>query len=813
MSEAGAESALAGDAELMAAIRAGDTTAYGELYQRHVAAAQSLARQLVRGQAEVDDVVAETFSKVLDVMRRGGGPQEAFRPYLLTAVRRVAYDRHRGERRSVVTDEIETYDPGQPFVDPAVAGLERSLIARAFLSLPERWRAVLWHTEIEEAKPADVAPLLGLTANGVAALAYRAREGLRQAYLQMHLTGPARPECRPVVGKLGAFVRGGLAAREAKVVTAHLDGCPDCRTVYAELADVNSGLRAIVAPIFLGPLAAAYLAALSVKGGALAGWLATWLLWLRHAPRGQQAMTIGGTVATAAAVVAAVVVTLALAGSAGAALSARRAAAAPPPTGRSPSGPRPRIVAARAPVPEIPPAVQPSRSATPSSPPVIPPPRTPSPPVRATAPPVRLSAQVDPAGALLPGSAGLLAFSVTDGSHRTTRELSARITLPPGVSFPGSGTAGSGTATAGSGLARPGQPDLAPGWACGATTAGVTCTHGPLAAGQAAPGYLRVAVTAAAPLGPVPTLTVRSGGREAARATGSAGVSATGLAARFAATGRLDTIMTGNVLPGSHCPGSHRAGSHCAGSHRGQGRSASAALSLPGGVVWAGLYWSGPGAPGHPALGLLAPGGGYQQVSAASTVVTRLGGVPAYQAYADVTDLVAAGGSGTWRAALTSGAARRSAATGWTLVVVARDPAAPSGQTVVLDGARPAGAGPGGEPLPLDGLFPPGAAAEMQSAAWNGLRYGADPALISWRELLPASRSVALAGGGAPGLAGVVAAGTSADTTQLGPRPRCSWPGSGSAVPLACPVPDLSGRPRRPVPGQAPAAHLAATPA
>jgi hypothetical protein len=40
--------------------------------------------------------------------------------------------------------------------------------------------------------------LLGLSANSVAALAYRAREGLRQAYLQMHLSGAVRDECRPV---------------------------------------------------------------------------------------------------------------------------------------------------------------------------------------------------------------------------------------------------------------------------------------------------------------------------------------------------------------------------------------------------------------------------------------------------------------------------------------------------------------------------------------------------------------------------------------------------------------------------------------
>lgn len=389
---------------------------------------------------------------------------------------------------------------------------------------------------------------------------------------------------------------------------------------------------------------------------------------------------------------------------------------------------------------------------------------------------MRLSAQVAPAGALLRGSAGLLAFAVTDDSHHATQELSALITLPPGVSFPG-GTSGSGASgfttassvPASSALASSGSAgsvlagSASEGWTCGATASGIACTHGSLAAGQTAPGYLRVSVAANAPLGAAPTLTVNSGGRGTVRATGSAGVSATGLPARFAAAGRFDTIMTGNVL--SRCAsGSAGQRVHC-----GRERSASAPLHLPGNVVWAGLYWSGSGSPADPALGLLAPGGGYQQVSAASAAVTQLDGGPVYQAYADVTSLIAAGGSGTWRAALPPRAGQRSAATGWTLVVVTSDPAAPAGQTVVLDGAQPAG--PGSGLMPLDGLFPPGVSVGMQSAAWAGLRYGTDPALAGWREFLPAARSVTPPPGTAPYLAGVLAATTSADTTQLGPRP------------------------------------------
>ena len=183
-----AEPLLPSDADLIKASRTGDAAAYDSLFRRHVAAARGLARQLVRNRAEADDVVAEIFAKILALLHRGGGPDDAFRPYLLTTVRCTTYDRHRAERRQLVTDEMEAFDRGVPFADAAVADLERTMIARAFASLPERWQAVLWHIEIEGARPADVAPLLGLTANSVAALAYRAREGLRQAYLQMHLS-------------------------------------------------------------------------------------------------------------------------------------------------------------------------------------------------------------------------------------------------------------------------------------------------------------------------------------------------------------------------------------------------------------------------------------------------------------------------------------------------------------------------------------------------------------------------------------------------------------------------------------------------
>ena len=258
------------DAELISSVRGGDVTAYGQLFERHVQAANRLGRQLARG-PDVDDLVSEAFAKVLQVLQRGGGPDVAFRAYLLTAVRRLHVDRIRSGAKLQTTDDMTQFDPGVPFQDTAVADFENGAAAKAFASLPERWQLVLWHLEVEGQKPVDIAPLLGMSANSVSALAYRAREGLRQAFLTMHLADISAEECRWVNEHLGAYVRKGLARRDTAKVEEHLEECRRCTAMYLELTDVNSNLAGIIAPLLLGSAAAGYL---SSSGAGATGLLA-----------------------------------------------------------------------------------------------------------------------------------------------------------------------------------------------------------------------------------------------------------------------------------------------------------------------------------------------------------------------------------------------------------------------------------------------------------------------------------------------------------------------------------------------------------
>ncbi|WP_306366565.1 sigma-70 family RNA polymerase sigma factor [Nocardiopsis sp. CC223A] len=522
---------LTGDAEYIRRVREGETSAYAVLYERHAACARGLARQLLRGDAEVEDAVAEAFTRVLSVIQRGKGPTDSFRPYLLTAVRNAAYDRGRGEKRQVVTDDMESLDPGVPFVDPALEGLERSLIARAFLSLPERWQAVLWHTEIEGAKPSEAAAILGLNPNGVAALAYRAREGLRQAYLQMHLAGGTVPEaCRPTVGLLGGYVRGGLAKRDTAKVDKHLDGCADCREVYAELMDVNVGLRGVVLPLVVGVGATGYLA-LTPGGAATGAW------WSRMSRRQQQA-TAGGVAAAGVAVA----VALALVGGQTPVPPANEAAPAEVPAIQPPAAaPDPDTPPGEPRRPTDPPARNPQSPPRPGEPdptPAVTPADVPEEEVPAEEVPQALFAVgIDPVGALVPGGSGIMVLDVRNLGAPTLDEVVAMITLPPGVDMVSSGGAGNAVRLV------DGEGD----WSCAADSDGGECVRPAMGAGENSTYFFDVTVSPDARLD-VPASATVSSGTVSTAATGERGVTAEGVPARYATAGRVTVETVGNSL-------------------------------------------------------------------------------------------------------------------------------------------------------------------------------------------------------------------------------------------------------------------------
>ncbi|MEU1433613.1 sigma-70 family RNA polymerase sigma factor [Streptomyces sp. NPDC005786] len=276
------------DAALAAAIRAGgDAGATAELYRRHAPAVLVYARTCCRDPHTAEDLASEAFARTVQTVLDGRGPVHAWRPYLLTVVRRTAADWADGARRVDLTpgfgawldaaaqgggpDGPSREETGEERVVRAESG---GIVAHAFRSLPERWRAVLWHCVVEEEPAAKVGNLLGLTPSGVASLTARAREGLREAYLAAHAgQGAADEECRRCSARLAAAVRRSRPRGDVHL-DRHLERCGRCREAARELTDLNQRLRAVLPVavlLFGGPAYLEARAAAATVTGAVAG--------------------------------------------------------------------------------------------------------------------------------------------------------------------------------------------------------------------------------------------------------------------------------------------------------------------------------------------------------------------------------------------------------------------------------------------------------------------------------------------------------------------------------------------------------------
>jgi RNA polymerase sigma factor (sigma-70 family) len=270
MRHLGSESAVRSDESLIAVARGGDRGAFGVLWQRHARSGIRVARQFTSS-IDADDLVAEAFTLIYRQVLSGGGPDGSFRPYLYTTIRNLAR-RWGRTSRDISTDDLDEFEDPDTEGDPVVAALDRTFTVRAFRSLPERWQSVLWYTEVEGLDPHEVAPLLGLSANSVAALSYRAREGLRKAWLQAHVADTAgADDCRWTIAHLGDYSRSELSVKAADRVAAHLAGCEHCSIIAEEVDDVAARIALVLLPLILGGVAGgAMLTGAAVPSGAAA---------------------------------------------------------------------------------------------------------------------------------------------------------------------------------------------------------------------------------------------------------------------------------------------------------------------------------------------------------------------------------------------------------------------------------------------------------------------------------------------------------------------------------------------------------------
>lgn len=694
------------DAELIDAVRSGDPIAFGYLYSRHSAATTAMARYYARDNFTADDLVSEAFERTYAVLRGGGGPDVSFRAYIYTAVRRLGYEQTKKGRKTQVTDDFSAFEVPDDDVDPAVSSFERTLVTGAFATLPERWQAVLWYLEVEGMSPPEVAPMLGLTPNGVSALAYRAREGLREAYLQAHVaTVPVRPDCEQLRGKLGTHARGGLPRRDETKVVKHCETCAECAAIVAELRDVGHSMRAIIGPFLLGGSAVA-----GLGWGATAGTGTASAAVVAVAPTVALGVVpvavplMGAVVGAVAAVAAAAIIATALvfSGSPGdeppADAAAEPIAGAPFPE-PTPTRAGPRVLTAPTP-----------RPGPTNSPPISTDPVTRVNPLPGPAPDPAPSGEPEltfsmaDAGNLVLGRDGLVGVTLSNTGAVAATSISISVLLPTGVTIDPARAIGLGGAST---------------LACVPLAATALCTAPTLAAGTAVTIYLPVRVSIYADTTTAPSAAMSASGQPTQRVAADQPAVAGGLSARVILNGRYAETTTGAsfvscdttdptcVLAQNRTLGlplDNNNWTMIAQDGAGTGSvSSTTRVSIPSAarVAFAGLYWSSltPAGASDSMLAtaqLRAPDGSVTSVEAARVDhgLAELG--DSYQSMADVTSVVESGGSGAWAlsgARIGPGAASNPGAPvgrgvygGWSLVVVYEDPSLSVGQVAVFDG-------------------------------------------------------------------------------------------------------------------------------
>ena len=228
---------------------------YAALYREHNRRLVAYARSLTGSAAVAEDLAAEAHFRVWRRIR-AGHEVDNVAAYLTTTVRNLAAGRGRARRE--ITGEVADLAelPRDPARDRAIKDPERrashvDLISRLLKELPERWARALWYAEVEDLPLEAVGERIGAGASTTAVVLTRARERLRQAFLQSQPGMPRSEACEPYWKQMPTLVRGTASSRRTKHLADHCDECADCRARMLALTEANTRLPALLGPAIL----------------------------------------------------------------------------------------------------------------------------------------------------------------------------------------------------------------------------------------------------------------------------------------------------------------------------------------------------------------------------------------------------------------------------------------------------------------------------------------------------------------------------------------------------------------------------------
>lgn len=167
--------------QLLKGARAFDPQILAKIYDQYSPALYRYAVRLLNDSDQAEDCVAETFSRFLHALKRGGGPREHLQAYLYRIAHNWVTDQYRSHAILPLAPDV-TKEP-EPASDPNPQlstddVLQREQVRRALMQLTPEQQQVIVLKYIEGWSNPEVARSMKKTVGSIKSLQHRALETL-----------------------------------------------------------------------------------------------------------------------------------------------------------------------------------------------------------------------------------------------------------------------------------------------------------------------------------------------------------------------------------------------------------------------------------------------------------------------------------------------------------------------------------------------------------------------------------------------------------------------------------------------------------
>jgi RNA polymerase sigma factor (sigma-70 family) len=174
------KAAPASDPELMSRLARGESSALGELYDRHREPVRRFVARATSDAQDVDDLVQATFLAAAKSAARYDG-RSSCRPWLIGIAAQLLRRRRQAFGRFLAVVTALGSCARATTADPQAAFQARSDLERALLGISEAKRVTFLMAEVERLSCAEIAEALGVPIGTVWTRLHAARRELRRA--------------------------------------------------------------------------------------------------------------------------------------------------------------------------------------------------------------------------------------------------------------------------------------------------------------------------------------------------------------------------------------------------------------------------------------------------------------------------------------------------------------------------------------------------------------------------------------------------------------------------------------------------------